>query len=259
MIKQLALCFLTLGIASSAYGSACVSGTLSSYITQGSCTVGSYTFNNFLFLAVNVLSPGVDAKDITVNATFNATGPNVTFTPDALLQATGVVSVADYILGFEVTSTNPSIGFSGVNLSETGSVTGLSTAAIAELDCYGGLLQLPNPITGIVGLGCLSGGVAVGGNVSLPLGTTGTVNANIEFQKFTTTVDVLKDITLAGVLGGASVTGIGQQFSTGAAGTTVPEPTSLFLGGCGLIGLALVGRRKLKPQPTAHDSSLLSK
>lgn len=259
MIKQFALCFLTLGIASSTYGSTCVSGTLSSYISQGSCTVGTYTFNNFLYLAVNVLSPGVDAKDITVNATVGPNGPNVTFTPDAALQATGIVSAAEYVLGFEVTSTNPTIGFSGVNLSETGSVTGLSTAAVAELDCYGGLLQLPNPITGIVGLGCLNSGIATGANVALPLGVTGTVNADIEFQKFSTTVDVLKDVTLAGILGGASVTGIGQQFSTGVAGTAVPEPTSLFLGGCGLIGLALVRRRRLKPQPTAQDSSLLSK
>lgn len=246
MKTQFTLFVLTLGIASSAFGSACVSGSLASYIAQGSCTVGSYTFNNFSYLAVNVLSPNAGAADITVNATVGAGGPDVTFTPDSLLQAAGVASVAEYILGFEVTSNTPTIGFQSVNLSETGSVSGLSTAAIAEVDCYGGLLQLPNAITGIVGVGCLSSGVAAGGNVALPLATTGTVNADIEFSGFSTTVDVLKDITLAGIVGSASVTGIGQSFATETGGANTPEPGSLFLGGCGLIGLALVGRRKAK-------------
>jgi hypothetical protein len=251
MRKQFGLCILTLGIASSAFGGACTQGSLATYISEGSCTVGSYTFNNFLYLAVNVLSPNASAADITVNATVGANGPNVTFTPDSLLQAAGVASVADYILGFEVTSNAPTIGFQSVNLSATGDVTGLSTAAIAEVDCYGGLLQLPNAITGIVGLGCLNSGVAVGGNVSLPTGLGVDANANIEFAGFSTTVDVLKDITLAGVLGSASISGIGQSFTTETGGSALPEPSSFFLGGCGLIGLALVGRRRIKRQSAA--------
>lgn len=243
-MKTLALSILTLGIASSAFGGACTSTTLANYIAQGSCTVGNYTFNNFNYLAVNVLSPGVSAADINVNATVNASGPDVMFTPDSLLQASGLVSVAEYIFGFEVTSNVPSIGFQSVNLGETGAVTGLSTAAVAEVDCYGGLLQLPNPITGIVGLGCLNSGIAAGANANLPLGVSGTVNANIVFNGFSTTVDVLKDVTLAGILGSASVSGIDQQFTT-EAGASTPEPASFLMGGCGLIALAMIGRRRI--------------
>jgi hypothetical protein len=245
-MKKLALCILTLGIASSAFGSACVSGTLASYINQVSCTVGSYTFNNFLFASVDVLAPGVGAGDIMVDATVGPNGPNVTFTPDSALQAAGLVSAADYILGFEVTSNDPTIGFQAVNLGATGSVTGLSTAAVAEADCYGGLFQIPNPITGIVGLACLNSGVAAGATATLPSGNSVTASVPIEFTGFSTTVDVLKDVTLAAVLGSASVDSITQSFTTENSGSAVPEPTSFFLGGCGLIAIAFVGRRRIK-------------
>jgi hypothetical protein len=252
MKTQLALGILALGIASSAFGSTCVQGTLSSYAAPGfSCTVGAFTFNNFNFLAVNVLSSG-NAADIMVDPTVGPNGPNVTFTADSTLQASGLVSVLNYILGFEVTSTNPNIGFQAVNLGATGTLAngplGVSTAAVAEVDCYGGLLQLPNVLTGIVGLGCLNSGVAVGANVALPLGTNVTASVPIEFSGFSTTVDVLKDITLVAALGGsASISSISQGFTTeNQGGTGTPEPASFFMGGCGLVALALIGRRRIK-------------
>jgi hypothetical protein len=246
-MKKLALCILTLGVASSAFGAACVSAALSTYDVGGfSCNVGSFTFNNFSYIALNVLSTNVPASQIIVNPTAGVNGPNVTFTPSTPFTASGVASVADYIFGFTVTSTNPLIGFKSVDLNTTGDTTGLGVAAVVEADCYGGLLQLPNIVTGIVGLGCLSGGVAVGATATLPGGGVPLgVNANIVFDGETTTVDVLKDVTLAGaLLGTATVTGVGQQFTTQT--NAVPEPASFFMGGCGLIALALVGRRKMK-------------
>jgi hypothetical protein len=155
-MKKLALCILTLGVASSAFGAACAQVALSTYDVGGfSCTVGSYTFNNFSYIALNVLSTNVPASQIIVDPTAGVNGPNVTFTPNTPFTASGVASVADYIFGFTVTSTNPLIGFKSVNLNTTGDTTGLGVAAVVEADCYGGLLQVPNIVTGIVGLGCL--------------------------------------------------------------------------------------------------------
>jgi hypothetical protein len=212
--------------------------------------VGNYVFNNFTYIAVNILSQNVSAADIGVNATVNATGPDVVFTPDSALQAGGLVSAAEYIFGFEVTSTN-SIPFQSVMLSDFGTVTGLSTATVAEVDCNGGLLQLPNQINHLVGVACLGGGPSAGANAALPLGTNVSANANIILDDESFSIDVLKDVTLTAALGTASVTSIGQQFTPGTA--TTPEPTSFLLGGCGLIGLALVRRRKakkaVKPSP----------
>ena len=235
-MKTLACCIFALGISSSAFGSACTHASLSTYIAEGSCTVGNFTFSNFAFIAANLLTQNAGAGDITVNATVGANGPDVTFTPDSNLQATGVAA-AEYLFGFEVTAVTGII-FQSVNLSETGAVTGLSTAAVAEVDCNGGLLQLPNVIDGLIGVGCLGGGPSAGGSVSLPLATSATVGATIQLAGVDTSVDILKDVTLAGILGTASVTVIGQSFTT--SGTAVPEPSSLFLGGCGLLALVLV-------------------
>jgi hypothetical protein len=244
-MKQFALCFLTLGIASSAFGSACTSASLETYITEGSCTVGAYTFNHFDYFAVSVFAGNPDANNITVNATVDANGnPDVTFAPGAGFTASGI-AVANYLFGFEVSDIS-GIDFQSVNLGATASLTGLSVAAVSEVDCNGGLLQLPNTVTGLGGVACLTGGISAGNTTNLSILGGLSANANIVLTPTDTSVDVLKDVTLTSVLlGSATIGSISQDFTTNAS-STAPEPGSLFMGGCGLLGFAFVLRRKAK-------------
>lgn len=259
MKRNLHLMILTLGISASVFGSSCfTSAPLSSYLVpSGSCTFAgsgqSYTLDNFTFLAVGLLANTASASDITVTATIGANGPTVTFTPDSALQAnSGLASTVTYLFGFDITSTTNNIGFSSVNLNEHSSLSGLgSLGLVAEEDCYGGALPLPGAVNllslGSGGLACLGGGPSVGASLALTPLANANGNASIQFSGFSQSVDVLKEVSLTGVLGGsATVSGVSQSFTTLEA---VPEPATFFLGGCGLVLLALLRpRRKLKEQ-----------
>jgi hypothetical protein len=265
-MKNIGLCILALGISTSAFGSACVQGgTLASYATAGSCTfTGSgqtYTLQDFTFLAVNLLTPGVGAGDFTLTESVGANGPSVMITPDGATAISSILAGTETLLfGFDITSNNASIGFSAVNLSEQSALTspllGIgSTGLIAEEDCFGGALPAPNALLslGSGGLACLGGGLSVGASIALAPGVG--VNASVPIQLgsgFTNSVDVLKEINLTAVgniltltPGTAAITGIGQSFTTQNA-ATAPEPGSFFLGGCGLVGVAMALRRKAK-------------
>jgi hypothetical protein len=243
MKNTFALSVLALGISSFAFGGACSQASLATYIQEGSCTVGAYTFNNFAYFPVTVFAGNPGAGQIMVNATVSNGNPDVTFTPGAGFSAGGLISAANYLFGFEV-SDSSGIDFQSVNLGATAAVTLLGTAVVTEVDCNGGLLQLPNQVTGTAGVACLTGGISTGTTATLSLGSVSAL-ANIQLAGTDESVDVLKNVTLAAVLGSSTVTSIDQQFTT-TGGTSTPEPASFFLGGCGLVGLALVGRRKAK-------------
>jgi hypothetical protein len=247
----LSVCLLTVGLSVSAYGSACTSGgTLASLITEGSCTFAgsgqSYTLNNLTFVAVGLLANTATASDITVTETIGANGPSVNFTPDGNLQAAGVLSTLTYLFGFDLVSNVSNIGVGAVNLSEQSALTGLtSLGLVAEQDCYGGLLPVGLLSLGDGGLACTNGGLSVGASLALTPLTNTNANVTIPFTGFSNSVDVLKEINLtAALFGSASVTGIGQSFATQTNTAATPEPASLFLGGCGLIALALFRPRK---------------
>lgn len=252
-MKHFGLCILTLGLASSAFGSACVQGgTFSSYITAGSCTFvangQTYTLDDFTFLSVKVLT-GEDASSFTLSE--STTAPTVTITPLAAAKITGIGSET-LLLGFDITANTPSIGFTNVNLAEQSSLTGISTGTVAEEDCFGGLLPVPGSINvaslGNGGLACLNGGLSVGATVGLSPGVNANANVNIPINgPFTNSVDVLKEISLTAI-GSASVSSITQSFATTTNVTGAPEPGSMFLGGCGLLGVALALRRRQRVQ-----------
>jgi hypothetical protein len=261
-MKLIVFGILALGIASSAFGSACVQGgTFSSYEAAGSCTFTAngttYTLQDFTFLSVAVLTPGVGAGDFTLSESAGVNGPVVTITPDANTDINTIVAATEtFLFGFDITSNDPTIGFSNVNLSEQSSLSSPvpiagATGIVAEEDCYGGLLPAPNALLslGSGGLACLGGGLSVGSSIALTPGgnTNTTVGIGLPLgAPFTNSVDVLKELNLTAVGalvtdGTASVSSIGQAFTTGAA---TPEPGSFFLGGCGLIGVALALRRR---------------
>jgi hypothetical protein len=262
-MKNIALCILTLGISTSAFGAACTQGaTLTSYISTGACSFTgngqTYTLGDYTFLAINVLAHGATTDDFSLSESVGANGPSVTITPDGNIAA-GILSTETILLGFDITSPDANIGFSGVDLNVNSTLTGVvSTGIVAEEDCFGGALPAPNALLslGSGGLACLGGGLSVGASAALNLGVG--VNASVPIPLFgapTSSVDVLKEINLTTVLGSATINTIGQSFTTASTGTATPEPGSFFLGGCGLLGFALVLRRKVK----AHSPRLLTK
>jgi hypothetical protein len=265
IMKKLTLCIIALGFGSYAFGDACVSGnTLAFYQGQtgGSCTFSgngqTYTLGDYSFLAVNVLSAGATTSDFTLQESVGAGGPVVTITPNADLAISGIAATETILLGFDITSGSPDINFSGVNLSTTSSVSGLvTTADVLEEDCYGGLLPGPALLSlGSGGLACLGGGIAAGGDVALTPGLNVGLSVPIPLVGLpTASVDVLKEINLVTVLGSASVSSIGQSFSTVNTGSTAPEPGSgaFLLGGCGLMALALMLRRKNAVSKANHS------
>jgi hypothetical protein len=266
-MKKLTLCILTLGLASHAFGSACVQGgSFSSYQTAGSCTFtangNSYTLQDLTFLSVAVLTPGVGASDFSITESAGTGGPKVTITPDSNIAISSILAATEtFLFGFDITSNNSSIGFTNVNLSEQSSLSSPvplvgATGLVAEEDCFGGALPLPGSVNiaslGSGGLACLNGGVSVGASIALGQGGVG-ANASIGIPingPFTNSVDVLKELNLTAVglvitPGTASVSSIGQTFTTNT-GSAAPEPGSFLLGGCGLLGVALILRYRTK-------------
>jgi hypothetical protein len=259
MKRYLNLFILTLAVSATAAASnTFCTAALSTYVGGGSCTFGGFTINDFTFVGVDVLGNSLAPKDITVSTSIDSSGnPTVTFTPDSAF-AVSILGVETYLFGFDLTSNTANIDFSKVNLDAQGSVHGVgllgatTTATVAEQDCYGGaIIGKENIVSlGNGGLACLGGGLSAGVGVALGLGANVDASAGLEFSGTSASVDVLKEVVLTTVLGGsASISGIEQAFTiTGGAQTNsgaVPEPGSFFLGGCGLILVAL-GRLQWK-------------
>jgi len=261
MKRNLTLSVLWLGISAFAAASpSYCSAALSTYLSGGSCTFGGFTISDFTFVGVDVLGNPLSAGDINVSTTIGPNGPTVTFTPDSAFSVS-LLGTETYLFGFDLTSNTANIDFSNVNLDAQGSLSGrgilnaTTTATVAEQDCYGGVIVGKENILslGNGGLACLGGGLSTGVGVALGLGADVDASAGLQFSGTSASVDVLKEVALTTVLGGtASISEVDQAFTTTGGvqqGSTAPEPASFFLGGCGLILIA-VGRLHWKVKKT---------
>jgi hypothetical protein len=85
--------------------------------------------------------------------------------------------------------------------------------------------------------------VAASANATLPTGAGVNASALLALANTVNEVDVIKTITLSSLLGGsASITGIGQDFTSGAQ--TTPEPGNLLLIGTGLLALGAMTKKR---------------
>lgn len=247
--------FFTLGLATIAASAApCGVGSLATYAALGStgCTIGGdYTFSDFNFIQLNVLGSSPNASSVTITPTINAFGPQLTFSGN--FSTGGLVGLLESLTLFNATASNGAT-FQGVDLIVNGSrgpgAFGLlPTVGIAEVNCSGGLLNLPATFS-LPAVTCAGLGVRAEAYAGLPTGTDVSAFASILYPANTTQVAVLKDLTILGVLGStANITSFSQQFyataGPGAETPEVPEPSTalLVVVGGGLVHLA---RRRAK-------------
>jgi hypothetical protein len=279
-----ALAMLSLG---RVYASpACVDGaSLQAYITatvnNGGCQIGNFQMANWAYVNASVFTTPVTPADIIVNFALNGSGlPDITFT--GIWRADVPVGVANStgLIAFSIEALNNSHIITGVGLHATGSVSPVAlslvptgAAAVAEIDCVGGLLDLrdPNnalallPLPGNLGdIGCSGGGLTVGASAALGSGNNVNANANIAFGPGDNFIDVLKLLTasdlistpplglIPGTNGFAQIQSVSQSFQGYAnqpsqPDTETPEPSSLLLTGSALL-LAHAKRRLWRPE-----------
>ena len=224
----------------------CVSGqTLQFYHdTYGAtgCEIGNFVAKNFDYLLVSLLTPNpVTADEIIVTANDAIGGPEFNFSANWIVANIGAIEAGIF---YRLESLE-GFGLTGVELSAQGSRTpGLTAAVVTEVACLGGLLDVSGFLLGGLGsVACLGGGVAANTSAALPVGTNVNATGTVSFFPTAFQVDILKDIAVTSILlGSASVTNVGQQFTEEA-----PEPGTigLALGGF-LVGAAAVLRKRRK-------------
>jgi PEP-CTERM motif-containing protein len=207
-----------------AHAVSCATGDAASYeaLGAGGCTIGDKTFSNFNFSSVAVtdanviVTPGqniLTQGDIGFGLTING------------LTTIGPGGSTDLLLKYTVSVNDPDFLISDAHLAFTGGAFG-----------PGGLALVTETL-------CPPNQPCINKILKVFDSPTATQVSDVANFNGVPTLNISKDMQVFALAGNfASISGVDQTFTQ--IDTPVPEPSSLLLLGSGLLGLAVVARRK---------------
>jgi hypothetical protein len=230
----------------------CTTNTLAYYISNVTTSANGCSIGNLDFWGFNGSNAGVTNSG-PVSSGFTAS--QIELTPVSMGGEAGFMiapvtsggftatatGVADAEVPFLVGCADGSSCLTDIVMSITGSATGTTSGGmtpgqskLTETYCLGGTIVPPT--------GPCVGGSGVAQNLlTITPTSSGTATVTENFAGVSQ-ISVDKDIQATGNNGTASITSVGDLFSTGGTTVSTPEPSALLMLGLGLIGLVTGSR-----------------